>query len=199
MPTLSETDALRMDIYQLFASLLRQAPDSELLAWLESLDIEQDGSRIAECWAALSEAAGQSDVDSLKRAHFRHLVGVIQGDVVPYASWYRNGELMEAALVALRRDLRVLGFERSERTHEPEDHLAAVCEVMGMLVEAQAHEQVAFFQQHLAPWAKRCFDDVADVETAFYAALGALGSAFMESEQARISDRAAHQPVRLVT
>jgi len=199
MPTLSETDALRMDIYQLFASLLRQAPDSELLAWLESLDIEQDGSRIAEYWAALSKAAGQSDVDSLKRAHFRHLVGVIQGDVVPYASWYRNGELMEAALVALRRDLRVLGFERSERTHEPEDHLAAVCEVMGMLVEAQAHEQVAFFQQHLAPWAKRCFDDVADVETAFYAALGALGSAFMESEQARISDRAAHQPVRLVT
>ena len=35
MPTLSETDALRMDIYQLFASLLRQAPDSELLAWLD--------------------------------------------------------------------------------------------------------------------------------------------------------------------
>ncbi|ATH77533.1 MULTISPECIES: TorD/DmsD family molecular chaperone [unclassified Halomonas] len=196
---LSEVDALRGDIYQLLARLLRQSPDVELLAWLAELEIEQDGTRLAECWADLAKAAAQADPERLQRAHFRHLVGVIQGDIVPYASWYQQGELMEAALVALRRDLRVLGFERSERTHEPEDHLAAVCEVMGMLVEAQAHEQVAFFQQHLAPWAKRCFDDVADVETAFYAALGALGSAFMESEQARISDRAAHQPVRLVT
>ncbi|WP_311064752.1 molecular chaperone TorD family protein [Halomonas sp. DWK9] len=198
MPTLSETDALRMDIYQLFASLLRQAPDSELLAWLEQLDIEQDGSRIAECWAALSQAAGQSDVDSLKRAHFRHLVGVIQGDVVPYASWYRNGELMEAALVALRQDLRALGFERSEHTRDPEDHLAAVSEVMAMLIAAQSGEQFTFFQQHIAPWARRCWDDLAKVDTAFYSALGQLGSAFMESEQARLSDQAAYQPVRIV-
>ncbi|WP_404376040.1 molecular chaperone [Vreelandella aquamarina] len=198
MPTLSETDALRMDIYQLLASLLRQAPDGELLAWLESLDIEQDGSRIAECWAALSQAAGQSDVERLKRAHFRHLVGVIQGEVVPYASWYRNGELMEAALVVLRQDLRALGFERSEHTRDPEDHLAALCEVMAMLVEGQSSEQFTFFQRHLAPWASRCWDDLAKVDTAFYSALGQLGSAFMESEQARLNHQAAYQPVRIV-
>ena len=198
MPTLSETDALRMDIYQLLASLLRQAPDSELLTWLASLDSEQDGSRIADCWAALSLAAGESSVDSLKRAHFRHLVGVIQGDVVPYASWYRNGELMEAALVALRQDLRALGFERSEHTRDPEDHLAAMCEVMAMLIAAQNGEQFTFFQRHLAPWASRCWEDLAKVDTTFYAALGQLGSAFMESEQARLSDQAAYQPVRIV-
>ena len=137
-------------------------------------------------------------MDSLKRAHFRHLVGVIQGDVVPYASWYRNGELMEAALVALRQDLRVLGFERSEHTRDPEDHLAAMCEVMAMLIAAQSSEQFTFFQQHLAPWASRCWDDLAKVDTAFYSALGQLGSAFMESEQARLSDQAAYQPVRIV-
>ena len=94
MPTLSDTDALRADIYQLLASLLRQAPDGELLAWLASLDIEQDGSRLAECWSALSNAAGQSSVESLQRAHFRLLVGVIQGEsalCVLVPKWGING------------------------------------------------------------------------------------------------------------
>ncbi|RUR31928.1 molecular chaperone TorD [Vreelandella andesensis] len=199
MPTLSDTDALRADIYQLLASLLRQAPNSELLTWLANVDIEQDGSRLAECWAALSAAAGQSSSDSLQRAHFRLLVGVIQGEVVPYASWYRNGELMEAALVALRQDLRALGFERNEHIREPEDHLAAICEVMAMLIAAQSSEQSYFFQQHIAPWAKRCFDDLTKVDTDFYASLGQLGGAFMESEQAMLSERAAYQPVRMMS
>ena len=203
LPTLKEADALRADIYRLFATLLRQAPDADLLSWLAELTIDQDGSRLAECWQALTEAAAESqeggaDPERLQRAHFRHLVGVIQGEVVPYASWYRNGELMEAALVALRQDLRVLGFERSEHTHDPEDHLAALCEVMVMLIASSSQEQAHFFSQHLAPWAASCFADLGQVDTAFYAALGQLGSAFMESEQARLSVDAGYSPVRIV-
>lgn len=198
LPTLNEADALRADIYRLFATLLRQAPDAELLNWLADLSIEQDGSRLAECWQSLAGAAQGSNAEQLQRAHFRHLVGVIQGDVVPYASWYRNGELMEAALVALRRDLKVLGFERSEHTRDPEDHLAALCEVMVMMIESASLEQAYFFSQHLAPWAASCFADLGQVDTAFYAALGQLGSAFMESEQARLSIDASHKPVRIV-
>lgn len=198
MPTLSDSEALRADIYQLLASLLRQAPETELLHWLAALEIEQDGSRLAECWAALSSAANASTPEMLQHAHFRYLVGVIQGEIVPYASWYLNGELMEAALVALRRDLRVLGFERRESICEPEDHLAAVCEVMAMLVTSQSQEQAYFLQQHIKPWAGSCFADLAKVDTAFYAALGQLGGAFMESEQASLSDQAAYQPVRIV-
>lgn len=198
LPTLNEADALRADIYQLLATLLRQAPDAELLNWLAELAIEQDGSRLAECWQALAIAAADAEHGRLQSAHFRHLVGVIQGEVVPYASWYRNGELMEAALVALRQDLRVLGFERSEHTRDPEDHLAALCEVMAMLIESASQEQAYFFSQHLAPWAASCFADLGQVDTAFYAALGQLGSAFMESEQARLSIDAGHAPVRIV-
>ncbi|MDP3534535.1 MAG: molecular chaperone TorD family protein [Halomonas sp.] len=198
MPTLSDSEALRSDIYQLLASLLRQAPDAELLQWFAALEIEQDGSRLAECWAALSSTARDTTPEALQRAHFRHLVGVIQGEIVPYGSWYLNGELMEAALVALRHDLRALGFERRESVHEPEDHLAAVCEVMAMLVASQSQEQGYFFQQHIKPWAGSCFADLAKVDTAFYAALGQLGGAFMESEQASLSDQAAYQPVRIV-
>lgn len=198
MPLLSDSESLRADIYQLVASLVRQAPDAELLQWLAELEIERDGSRLAECWTALSSAANSSTPQELQRAHFRHLVGVIQGEVVPYGSWYLNGELMEAALVALRRDLRVLGFERRESVCEPEDHLAAVCEVMAMLVASQSHEQSYFFQQHIKPWAGSCFADLAKVDTVFYSALGKLGGAFMESEQASLNDQAAYQPVRIV-
>ena len=198
LPTLKEADALRADIYQLLATLLRQAPDAELLSWLADLDIEQDGSRLAECWHALAGTSQKADIEQLQRAHFRLLVGVIQGEVVPYASWYRNGELMEAALVALRRDLRVLGFERSEHTQDPEDHLAALCEVMAMLIESDNPEQAFFFQQHLAPWSVDCFDDLGQVDTAFYVALGQLGSAFMESEQARLISDESHAQVRIV-
>lgn len=198
LPTLKEADALRADIYRLLATLLRQAPDIELVDWLSELTIDQDGSRLAECWKALSEASKAADIAQLKRAHFGILVGVIQGEVVPYASWYRNGELMEAALVALRQDLRALGFERSEHTRDPEDHLAALCEVMAMLIDVENAEQAYFFNQHLAPWAVDCFDDLGKVDTAFYAALGHLGSAFMGSEQARLSSDAGHTPVRIV-
>ncbi|MBS3667444.1 TorD/DmsD family molecular chaperone [Vreelandella boliviensis] len=198
LPTLKEADALRADIYRLLATLLRQPPDTELLDWLAELAIEQDGSRLAECWQALAVAANGASTEGLQRAHFRHLVGVIQGEVVPYASWYRNGELMEAALVALRRDLKVLGFERSEHTRDPEDHLAALCEVMAMLIDAESAEQRYFFDQHLAPWAVSCFADLGQVDTAFYAALGQLGGAFMESEQARLRVDAGHTPVRIL-
>lgn len=198
LPTLKDADALRADIYRLLAALLRQAPDADLLDWLADLAIDQDGSRLAECWQALAEAAKGANVEQLQRAHFRHLVGVIQGEIVPYASWYRNGELMEAALVALRRDLKVLGFARSEHTRDPEDHLAALCEVMAMLIDVESQEQAYFFSQHLAPWAASCCADIGKVDTAFYAALGQLGSAFMESEQARMSVDAGHAPVRIV-
>ena len=198
LPTLKEADALRADIYRLLATLLRQTPDAELLDWLAELDIEQDGSRLAECWHALAATAKKTDIEGLQRAHFRLLVGVIQGEVVPYASWYRNGELMEAALVALRQDLKVLGFVRSEHTRDPEDHLAALCEVMAMLIDSASHEQGYFFSQHLAPWAASCFADLGQVDTAFYAALGQLGGAFMESEEARLSVDAGHTLVRIV-
>lgn len=197
---LNDEDALRADIYALLASLLRQAPDAELLDWLGGLETDANGSRLTSAWQALSQAAMQATPGTLERAHFRHLVGVIQGDVTPYASWYRQGELMEAALVELRRDLRALGFERSAQTHEPEDHLAAICEVMAMLVtDAATPRQSRFFFQHLAPWASHCFADLAKVDSDFYAALGELGSAFIESEAARLKDAVSQTPVKMMT
>lgn len=197
---LSEEDALRADIYGLLAELVRQAPDRDLLNWLGGLKIDADGTPLTLAWQALSQAAQVASPDTLERAHFRHLVGVIQGDITPYASWYRQGELMEAALLELRQDLRALGFERTTNTPEPEDHLAALCEVMAMLVtDAAKPRQASFFFHHLAPWAPQCWGDLAKVDSAFYAALGELGRAFMESESARLQEAASQSAVRIVS
>jgi len=198
MHELNESDALRADVYRLLARLLRDAPDASLLDWLTELEIEQDGTLLAERWAALVTAAGETTVDILERAHFRHLVGVVQGDITPYASWYRNGELMDAALVALRRDLKKLGFQRAEHTRDPEDHLAALCEVMAMLIDERSPEEARFFMTHLAPWAVHCLADLGQVDTPFHAHLGRLGQTFMEVESRRLEGESLEDPVRIV-
>ncbi|GHC26600.1 TorD/DmsD family molecular chaperone [Aidingimonas halophila] len=197
MHELSEIDALRADIYRLLATYLLASPDRESLVWLAELQPVDDGSPLFPCWSALIDAAGKASPEQLERAHFQHLVGVIQGDVIPYASWYRNGTLMDEALVTLRQDLRYLGFQRQENHNDPEDHLAALCEVMAMLIESNSVPQADFFMRHLAPWATMCFSDLANVETPFYARLGELGRTFMELETDRLSAQAGHEPVRL--
>lgn len=197
-PELDEIHALRADVYRLLARLLREAPDAALLDWLAGLEVEDDGSALTDPWRELIASAGDASAEELTRAHFRHLVGVIQGDVTPYASWYRNGELMDEALVVLRRDLKALGFERSERTRDPEDHLAALCEVMALLIEARVPAEARFFMAHLAPWAAHCLADLAAVESPFYSRLGRLGRAFIDKEEALLAGEAVQDPVRLV-
>lgn len=198
MNELNERDALRADVYRLLARLLREAPDASLLEWLAGLEVEQDGTLLAERWASLVAAAGATTADLLERAHFRHLVGVVQGDITPYASWYRNGELMDAALVTLRRDLKALGFQRAEHSRDPEDHLAALCEVMAMLIEARSAVEARFFMAHLAPWAADCLADLGRVDTPFHAHLGLLGQAFIEEESRRLEAESREDPVRIV-
>ncbi|WP_373183173.1 molecular chaperone [Halomonas campaniensis] len=193
-----EVQALRADVYRLLARLLREAPDAELLTWLGDLEVEDEASPLAASWRELVEASRGSRPETLVREHFRHLVGVIQGDVIPYASWYRDGELMDQALVALRRDLKALGIERDEQTRDPEDHLAALCETMALLIEAGSPAEARFFMTHLAPWAPACLTDLAGVESAFYSGLGRLGRAFIDREEALLAREAAQEPVRLV-
>lgn len=190
--------ALRADVYRLLARLLREAPDAELLAWLGDLEVEDEASPLAASWRGLVEVSRHARPENLAREHFRHLVGVIQGDVTPYASWYRDGELMDHALVALRRDLKALGIERDAQVREPEDHLAALCETMALLIEAGSPAEARFFMAHLAPWATACLTDLAGVESAFYSRLGRLGRAFIDREEALLAREAAQEPVRLV-
>ena len=104
---------------------------------------------------------------------------------MPYASWYLTGFLMEKPLAALRDDLRRLGIQRRADIHEPEDHAAALLEVMSILIEAGDDNQQRFFDTHIKPWMVSLFDDIKAAESArFYRSVGQLGLAFLRSELA---------------
>ncbi|WP_416140628.1 TorD/DmsD family molecular chaperone [Halomonas sp. HK25] len=194
----AETDALRADIYRLLARLLLAPPDAELLDFLAHLEPDEDDGDMTIAWQGLADAARATSPEAAAQAHFALLVGVIQGEITPYASWYLHGTLMDEPLVALRRDLRRLGIARAEESREPEDHLGALFEVMALLVEGDSPDQGAFFHRHLAPWAQRCMGELARVEAPLYAGTGRLGAAFLAQERQRFEAMAEESPVRVI-
>jgi TorA maturation chaperone TorD len=72
---------------------------------------------------------------------------------------------------------------------EPEDHIAALCEMMAGLItggfghQADLAQQRGFFDRHVGCWAKRFFDDLANARAArLYRPVGRFGSLFMTVE-----------------
>lgn len=116
--------------------------------------------------------------------------GLGRGELVPYGSFYMTGFLHERPLADLRRDLGVLGIERAEGVKEPEDHIAALFDVMAGGISGEFGgafslvEQRKFFSRHIEPWAKKFFSDLAGAQSAvMYRPVGLLGSLFIELER----------------
>jgi TorA maturation chaperone TorD len=83
-----------------------------------------------------------------------------------------------------------LGIARAQDVKEPEDHIAAICDMMAGLIEgsfgapADLGTQRGFFDRHLAPWAETFFADLEKARAAIlYAPVGAIGQAFMKIER----------------
>ncbi|MXR68935.1 molecular chaperone [Shewanella sp. JBTF-M18] len=181
----SENDQLRADIYQLLAALLRKQPSAELLQFLSTLEIDaDDDSDMTKAWLALKLAADQFTPEQLEEEYFNIFLGVGSGEILPYGSWFMTGSLMDKPLALLRQDLAQLGFERSEEVKEPEDHVAALCEVMGTLIlEAPGFRQLAFYQRHIGSWIDRFCDHLGRAPSAaFYATVAQLAKAFFVIE-----------------
>ena len=181
----SENDQLRADIYQLLAALLRSQPSAELLQFLANLELDvNDGSEMTKAWSAIKLASNQFTSAQLEEEYFNIFYGVGSGEIMPYASWFMTGSLMDKPLAMLRQDLMQLGFEREENVKEPEDHVAALCEVMGSLIlEAPGYRQLGFYQRHISSWIARFCTTLADTPSAaFYATVAQLAKAFFEAE-----------------
>lgn len=187
-----DEDTLRANAYALLGHLLAQAPDAQMLALLRSIRIPADASGLmAEAWRSLRLAAEQVEPAVLEDEYFQLFIGIGQGEVVPYGSWYLTGFLMEKPLAELRRDLLGLGIERQQGVCEPEDHAAALCETMNMIItdpDIPFGMQRRFFETHLAPWMGRFFQDLRQAGSArFYQAAGLVGERFMEIEAKYLS------------
>ena len=186
---LSEEDALRAQVYRLLAFYLRQAPDSAGLSLAAGMS--GDESPLGKAITALARIAKASDAEMISREYHDLFIGVGRGELLPYASYYLTGFLNEKPLAKLRGDMAELGIARQEGVKEPEDHMAAICEMMAGLIEEEfggaggLEQQKKFFEMHLSPWASHFFSDLeAANASVFYASLGNAGKAFIAIEEA---------------
>ncbi len=194
MPPLTDVTAeqLRSGAYMLLAHLLAAAPDAELLARLRAATTTAaPDAALTAAWAGLQQAAEQAQPEALALEFQDLFIGLGRGELIPYGSWYQTGSLMERPLGELRRDLAALGYERGEGVREPEDHAAALCEIMALLVLDETvppEAQRRFFNTHVGSWLDAFFRDLESAQGArFYRAVGRLGSAFITLEQRYLS------------
>lgn len=180
-------ECARADIYRLLAALLAAPPDQALLDLLRALQPDTTaGTSMNSTWRELRAAAENTGSQGAEEEYFNLFIGLGRGELVPYASWYVHGLLMEKLLARLRDELATLGFERRGDVSEPEDHVAALCETMGMIIcdSELSLRQAAFFATYLDSWMGRFFVDLEEAETAvFYKAVGRLGRQFLDVER----------------
>lgn len=179
---------MRASVYALLGNLLETPPSVSTLRALGRL--EGDQSAFGTALSALASAAREANAEALRAEYQALFIGIPRGELLPYASYYLTGALNEWPLAELRRDMAELGIARSDEVREPEDHIAALCEMMcGLITGAFGgpHDlatQRRFFGRHLAPWAPAFFEDLEAAESAaLYGPLGRVGLLFMEIER----------------
>ena len=184
-------NAHRAAIYSLLAALLRDYPAGEVLHYAAGLGAgDAGGPELEVAVSMLGLAARHSTADSIRDEYHDLFIGLGRGELVPYGSWYQTGFLMEKPLGLLRTDLLQLGIERDTGVREPEDHIAALSEVMAFLItdDVPLEQQRRFFENHLGNWAPDFFNDLASAQSAvFYRSVARLGRAFVDVESRFLS------------
>ncbi len=184
---IAEEDTLRAELYGLLGWLLRAPLSRDDLARAAAL--EGDDSALGEALKALAAAARAATPEQIGEEYQDLFIGVGRGELLPFASYYLTGFLNEKPLAKLRVDMGKLGVSRADDVHEPEDHIAALCEVMAGLITgafgapADLATQQRFFDAHMAPWAEQFFSDLeAAKAAAFFMPVGTIGKLFMRIE-----------------
>ena len=182
-------EPLRAHQYQLLARFLAAPPDAALLELAATFT--GDDTELGQALGALARLAARFTPEVAAAEYHDLFIGVPRGELLPYASYYLTGFLYERPLAKLRVDMARLGIARAAEVKEPEDHIAALCDMMAGLITGAFGApldlvgQRAFFDAHLAPWAERFFQDLEGARAAtLYAPIGTLGRVFMGIEQA---------------
>ena len=174
----------RANFYALLARLFYAPPDAALLKALAESDL--DGEALGQAWRELSHAAAGADPEKTREEYEERFVGTGKAPVTLYTASYTMRFSNEVPLVALRSELATMGLGRQEGVHEPEDHIAALCEVMRHLIAAQRElsEQQRFFSKWIAPAAEAlCGAIDKDPGTVFYRHVSKFARAFFRLEQ----------------
>lgn len=188
-------DTMRAEIYGLLAHVFAAGPSAALLAAVAGVAAELDapGTVLGEAWRGFRQAAGAADPAALEVEHADLFVGTGRARVSIYASHYLSETWKEHTLVDLRDQLRGLGLARQPGVTQPEDHLAALLDVMRHLAErgdgeAAIDAQRRFFERYLGPWYGRFGAAVeAAGDGCFYCAATRFLVAFCAIEQQAFS------------
>jgi|MudIll2142460700_1097286.scaffolds.fasta_scaffold03293_3 TorA maturation chaperone TorD len=186
-------DRARSDIYAILAALLTQPPSAKVLEGIRSLDVEEGLPKRLHTSLVMLREVGRSYSLAELELEFRELfIGLGCGEIVPFASWYRERRLMAGPLAELRGDLRCLSLCRREGACEPEDHAGVLCEILAIICREDSgvpfEQQGSFFRTHALPWLPRFFRDLQGLQSAvFYRDVGILGEVFMNTEERYLS------------
>ena len=186
--SLPPEEVARANMYGLLARLFYGPPDAQLLETLAGASgMDAEDGEIGPAWERLCLAAGQADKEAVRDEYDTVFVGTGKALVTLYTCAYSIRYSTEAPLAELRGELAALGLTRREGASEPEDHIAALCDVMRHLIAVQKRDlevQGAFFKRWLGRTAGPLCDAIeAEASLSFYKAVGRFAKAFFDIEQ----------------
>ena len=166
-------DRARADFYALLARLFAGAPDAALLRAIADAPalgvptltegLDQKSASLGVAWDRLRAASGVMEVEAAEQEYFDLFVGVGKSEANLHASHWLTGFMMEKPLADVRATLATLGLGRKSGVSMVEDHLAALCETMRLLIAghedrppAGVQAQKSFFERHIIEWVDRC-------------------------------------------
>lgn len=188
---LAAEDQARANFYALLARLFYAPPDRELLETLAAADeIAGAGDQIelARVWQELKTAAAAADADAAREEYESVFIGTGKAEVTLYTSAYTTRNAAHNSLVLIRDFLDAQGLGRKQSVHEPEDHIAALCDVMRHLVmKGDAAAQRNFFFSFIQPAAASLCDAITGCQrVSFYKPVARFAARFLEFEYAAL-------------
>lgn len=189
--TLAPEDQARANFYALLARLFYAPPDEPLLRTLESAgEISAAGTqtRLAAAWQELKTAASTVDAEAAREEYESVFIGTGKAEVTLYTAAYTTRNPSHNPLVEIRDFLAAQGLARKDSVHEPEDHIAALCDVMRHLVtNGDAAAQRDLFLRFIQPSAPSLCDAITECpHVSFYRTVARFAACFFEIEHAAL-------------
>ena len=187
VPTLPAEERARADFYALLARLLYAPPDAALLQTLAAApELDAEDGAIALAWRDLALAATAADPEAVREEYETAFIGVGKAPITLFTSAYSARYTNETPLADLRGTLAALGLGRRSDATDPEDHIAALCEVMRHLIAEEKsglEAQQRFFEKWIWPIAAPLCSAIEKSElTPFYRRVAGFARAFLELE-----------------
>ena len=198
---LESEDQARADFYALLARLYAEAPDAALLRAIAATPplgaatqieaVGDDAAGLPQAWDMLRAASAAMDADAATDEYNNLFIGVGKSEVNLHASHWLTGFMMEKPLAELRSALAAMGLGRKPGSNTLEDHLAALCETMRILIAghddrspAPVSLQHEYFTRHLVPWVFDCCTAIENNSIAnYYRRVAQFTGSFMALER----------------